>query len=94
MIACINCVVNKILLNNNVFRSWKDKRDIIAYDFRNIAADLMLEGKVLILSTKKRKLKIEKIICRKVEGIFGNESLVFELPNKKKIYEIVTLLGE
>jgi hypothetical protein len=72
----------------------KDKRDILSNKFTYIAADLLLEGKVLILSTTKRRLKTSKIICKMVGGYYGTEYLVFRLPNRKKIYEVVACYGE
>ena len=82
------------MIEKGEFPSGKDKRDYLMETFRYVAADMILQGKVLPFSKNKGRFETKYIICRKEEGLMGSQFLVFRFPDKTSFYQIITAFGE
>lgn len=82
------------LIQKGEFPSGKDKRDYLTQTFFYVAADLMLQGKVKPFSKADHRFYSKKIIAKTEDGLYGTKFLVFRLPNKLELHQIVTAFGE
>jgi hypothetical protein len=82
------------MIEKGEFPSGNDKRDYLMETFRYVAADLILQGKVLPFSKVKGLFETKTVICKKEEGLMGSQFLVFKFPDKTTFYQIITAFGE
>lgn len=82
--------------------SGKDHRDVLVWVMMDVAADLLLQGKVLPYSKVTRAFETKRIKCRNEAAGFpldlsvptGTRLLVFRFRDDVEIYSLVTALGE
>lgn len=82
------------IIEKGEFPSGNDKRDYLMETFRYVAADLVLQGKVLPFSKVKGRFETKTVICKKEKGLMGSKLLAFKFPDKTTFYQIFTALGE
>ena len=82
--------------------SGKDPRDVLVWGMMDIAAELLLQGKVLPYSKTTGLFETGRIKCRNEAAEFplntvvpmGTRLLVFRFPDGVRIHGLVTALGE
>ena len=59
-----------------------------------IGADLIFDGKAMIVDKRKNKIISKPIEIERVEGFYGTSYVMFFLPKRKSIWTILTSIGE
>ena len=75
-------------------KNYSNQDKIYLSELRRFGADLIHDGKFMLLDRTTKKIIIKKMRIKRIKGLFGTRYVEFQLPDNKSFWDIVTRFGE
>ena len=75
-------------------RDFKNSDKKYMDEFHYVGADLIHDGKFMILDKKTNNIITKKLRIKRVNGLYGTRYVEFQLPDKRRFWNMITRVGE